>query len=326
MAARLPKAAREYLEQLRTALQELEPDERSRVLRETRNRLATLPRRGRNPQDIIAALGPAETYAANFARVQPEALQVSSGRHFLTRILAWPTFAFALLTAAVLLFAPGASISVMLGFEAFSLADLSFGYVEGADPSWINLSLLPAVLVSLVPGLFSLTPLMIDGKAGIWLQLLGAVVMSAVAVLAGDGIGLFLLPAVVLLWTQVLVPPVLIRNSMGRPGWTWRSVGTVLVVLLGASAVFVGWMGQEPLWLMLLPALLLIPAIGHLMRARWAEIALIACGLGLILYAGIALTLLSVTFLSGALLFIVGHLGLAGNMWNRRSANLLALL
>ena len=325
MAARLPQAARDYLEQLKEALSGLNRAERTAILADTRTRLAKLPRRGRRVEDIYAQLGPVDSYAAKFAKVQPETLKVSSGHRFLTRILAWPIFAFALLTAAILLFAPGAVMSASLDFSAWFSGSLSFGYVVPGDPAWINLSLMPAVLVSLVPALFSLTPLIIQGKAAAWLQLLGAVVMSVVAVLAGAGIGLFLLPAVLLLWSQVLVPPVMMRNAMGRPGWVWRTVGTIVVVAV-LAVVALAILADGPLWALVFPGLLLVPAIGHLLRWRWAEIGLISVGLASIVYAAVALDLITEMFLLGGVLFIVGHLGLAGNMWNRRSANLLALL
>lgn len=326
MAARLPKAARAYLQQLTTALSALDHAERQRIVQDTRVRLATLPGRGRRQQEIIEALGPVDSYAANFAKVEPKALEVSSGNYFLRRILAWPTFGFALLTALVLLCAPGAGFSIALGFDGIGgFGDGYFGYVERADPAWLNLSLMPAVLVALVPALFSLTPLLVQGKGANWLQLLAALVMSTVAVLAGAGIGLFLLPAVILLWSQVLVPPVLMRHSMGRPGSIWRSVGMLVILGIVALAVF-STLREGTWWALVFPVLLLVAALGHAMRWWWAEIALIAIGLGTILYAALLLPAPTELFLTGAIVFIVGHLGLAGNMWSRRSANLLALL
>ena len=322
MAARLPKAAREYLEQLRKALGELSDAERAKILAQTRSRLAGLPRRGRRLEDIIAVLGPVEGYASRFARVEPERLQISSGHEFLVRILTWPTVAFAVLTAAVLLFSPGAPLAASLELDSLGSAGVSFGYIVG---QWPNLQLLPAVLVVLVPAVFALTPMIVQGKPAAWLQVLGALVMTAVAILAGVGVGLLLLPSIVLLWSQVLVPPVMMRNSMGRPGWVWRVVGTA-VALLALLPVVLSLISSGPLWALAIPALLLVPVVGHLLRWRWADIALIAVGLLTIGYAAIAAVLLTPVFLIGSWLFLVGHLGLAGNLWHRRSADLLALL
>ncbi|MGR6899931.1 HAAS signaling domain-containing protein [Glutamicibacter sp. BSL13] len=329
MAARLPKAARQYLDELRQALSGLSAAEREDVLAHTRAQLVRLPRRGRHKQDILDSLGPVQRIAAGFERVEPQELKVSSGFEFLTRILAWPTFAFSLLTAAVLLFAPQAPMSVEvagalgLGFEG----EVSFGCIEARQAgTWFNAELLPAALVALVPALFSLTPLILRDKAAIWLQLLGAVVMSVVSILAGLGIGMFYWPVTVLLYSQAIVPWVLLRSAMGRAGWIWRTIGAVLLLatlLLHGQAVFTLY---HQLWLLVFPAILLLPVFGHFLRWWWADIALIAVGLGVIIYASLAWPVMIYGFIAGGLFFIVGHLGLAGNMWYRRSRDLLALL
>lgn len=327
MAARLPTAARTYLAQLRDALGHLPGSERESILSDTRRRIAKLPGRGRWMPDIIAALGPAEALAGSFEKVEPEALKVRSGYEFLTRILAWPTFAFALLTAAVLLFAPQAGITTSIDTaSSFSDQSVSFGYIEqDGRPGWINTELLPAALVALVPALFSLTPLILRGKASAVLQLFGALVMSAVTVLAGFSIGLFFLPFVILLFSLFLVPPVMMRGAMGRAGWVWRTIGTLLLLAVLAVAAL-GILRATTSWLLLVPALVLVPVLGHLVRWRWAEIALIAVGLAFIIYAALMMPTMIWGFLAGGLFFLVGHLGLAGNMWHRRSASLLALL
>ncbi len=49
-------------------------------------------------------------------------------------------------------------------------------------------------------------------------------------------------------------------------------------------------------------------------------------GLGVIIYASLAWPVMIYGFIAGGLFFIVGHLGLAGSMWHRRSRDLLALL
>ncbi len=329
MKSFLPRAARNYLEQLRRELSFLTEDERAAVLEQTRAQILNLPGKGRRKADLLRLMGEPQAVAAGFSRTEPQELKVSSGRQFLARILAWPIFALSLLTAAMIIFSPGSM--TLLPEHPIGLAEGSWlgsaAGLEQAIGSYI-------LLIAMIPVVFSLLPLVLRGASGFIAALLGALATSAAAVLGFNSLGAFLIPLAVLLWAQVFTPLLMMRGSMARPGPGWLVAAALVLLASVAAATWQGLQGfrGEP-WLVLAPACVLgILALLLPMRWRWANIALIAAGL-LVMAAGCAASLPSMyqaplvwPWLAGAMSFAVGHLALAAGMWHERARNLLALL
>lgn len=339
MKSRLPRAARNYLEQLRRELSHLTEAEISEILSQTRTRINDLPGRGRRTEDLYNALGTAQSMAGNFKRTEPEALKVRSGKEFLSRILAWPILGFALLTAIVVLFAPATSQtgivystgSVVSGINGESA---SFGYVGEPALAAVELQIGAQILwLALVPLALSLIPLILRNRVGMILQILGALLLTAVIVLGGASIGLFFVPVTILLWAQVLAPPIMMRGSMARPGPLWLILGalTVVVILAGACGASLP-LADGKIWPIYAPALVLgVLAILLPARRRALHITLVSLGL-LVISAGLVAALQGLwqvpliwAWLAGGVSFAVGHLALAGGLWNERARNLLAL-
>lgn len=329
MQSHLPRAARNYLEQLRRELSFLSDAERTEILAHTREQISRLPGKGRRKSELLRRLGEPAAVAAGFTPTEPTELKVSSGRQFLTRILAWPIFALSVLTAALL----------VLGSQFVALAEpLSFGYVDGTifgTLAELELSLGSAVMIfAFIPVLFSLLPLVVHGIPGLVLQVIGALATTAACVLGLASLGAFLIPLAILLWAQVFTPLLMMRGSMASPGPVW------LICAAGALLAAIGYTTYRGVrgftgnvWLILAPAVVLaVLALLLPLRRRWAHIALIATGL-LVMVAGFIAALpttyeapLLWPWLAGAMSFAVGHLALAAGMWHERARNLLALL
>lgn len=329
MKSHLPRAARNYIEQLRRELGFLSDAERRQVLEHTREQIRSLPGRGRRRAEIIAALGEPAAMAAGFTRTEPTSLKVRSGKEFLTRILAWPIFALCLLTAAVVILSPSTMTLV---------PERGFGYVEGG---WASMLMQAEqalgsyiLLFALIPVVFSLLPLLLRGPAALIASLIGALAASLISAVGIYSLGAFFIPAAVLLWAQVFTPLLMMRGSMARPGPGWLIAAACV---LAAAVAGTSWLGLQGFtgawWLILAPAALLIVLAALLpLRWRWANISLIAAGL-LVMAAGAAASWntmyqapLIYPWLAGAMSFAVGHLALAAGMWHERARNLLALL
>ena len=320
MSPYLPRAARNYVEQLRRALGHLGESERAQVLADTRNQIRALPGRGRRRSDLVAALGEPAALALKFEHARPEELKVTSGRRFLTRILAWPIFAFALATAGMVLFSPYAPPPAPWLSGGGMLARLE--ELMGAQFAWL----------AFIPVVFSLLPLVLRGVAGTVIQALGALAASAM-VIAGGGFGLQFAPVALLLWAQVFTPLLMMRGSMARPGPSWLVTAAVVLVLLVAWCTWQGLSGFDgPAWLVLSGGgLLVVLAVLLPFRWLWAHVALIISGL-LVIIAGLAAALPAMysaqplwPWLAGGFGFGVGHLSLAADLWHSRARKLLAL-
>ena len=327
MKSYLPRAARNYLEQLRRALDFLSEQERKQVLEQTREEILRLPDGGRRKRELINLLGEPATRARKFERTEPEDLEVRSGKHFLTRILAWPIFALALMTVIVVLFAPPQQALIGTGGIDQYLSSGN-GWLSGLEEA-IGSQL---IWLAFIPVVFSLLPLWLNGAFGMVLQVLGAVAMTAVC-LGGGILSLYFIPVTLLLWAQVFTPLLMMRGSMARPGPAWLATAAVLLIAAIALATYQGlahFAGAA--WLVLAPAVLLA-VLAALLPTRWkaAHIALVVAGL-LVMVAG-AIAALPSTFnavllwpwLAGGVSFAVGHLALAAGMWHDRARKLLAL-
>lgn len=329
MQSHLRRAARNYLEQLRRELGFLSDAERTEILAHTREQISRLPGKGRRKSELLRSLGDPAAVAAGFTRTEPTELKVSSGRQFLTRILAWPIFALSVLTAGLL----------VLGSHFVALVEpLSFGYVGGSmfgALAELELSLGSAVMFfAFIPALFSLLPLVVHGTPGLVLQIVGALATTAACVLGLATLGAFLIPLAVLLWAQAFTPLLMMRGSMARPGPAWLVCAAVALLASIGYTTYRGVQGfSGNVWLILAPAAALaVLALLLPLRRRWANIALIATGL-LVMAAGFIAALpgtfeapLLWPWLAGAMSFAVGHLALAAGMWHERARNLLALL
>jgi len=327
MKSYLPRAARNYLERLRHALDFLSEQERKQVLEQTREEILRLPDGGRRKRELINRLGEPATRARKFERMEPEDLEVRSGKYFLTRILAWPIFALALMTVIVVLFAPPQQGLIgAYGVEKFLSPGngwlAGFEEVVGGQLIWL----------AFIPVVFSLLPLWLDGAVGLVLQILGAVAMTAVC-LGGGILPLYFIPVTLLLWAQVFTPLLMMRGSMARPGPAWLVTAALLLIVAIAVATYQGMTNfAGPAWLVLAPAALLAVLAG-LLPARWktAHIALVSAGL-LVMAAGFIAArpgtynaVLLWPWLAGGLSFAVGHLAVAAGMWHERARKLLAL-
>lgn len=326
MKSRLPRAARKYLDQLRLELGHLSAEERNTIIEQTSAKIRQLPGRGRNQLELFEQLGTPAMRASKFQRTEPEALEVRSGKEFLTRILGWPILGFALLTAVVVYFGPIAS-PLAPGSEG------SFGYVAGSLGELEVLVGAQIIWIALVPVLLAVRGLFVNHVLSTIVGILGALLMSLVVIAGAAGIGLFFLPVTVLLWAQVLSPPVMMRGSMARPGPLWLIGGALLVLATGVWAVSQELHdGDLNPWLIIGPAILL-GALALLLptRLRGAHIALITVGM-LIIAAGLtasftqfeSLALIG-PWVAGGTAFAVGHVALAGNLWHERARRLLAL-
>lgn len=328
MSQNLPRAARNYLEQLRRALDFLSEDERKQVLEQTRDEIKRLPDGGRRKRELISLLGEPAVRAMKFERTEPEDLEVSSGKHFLTRILAWPIFALSLITVVVVLFSPPhdamigpVGLTGWLNSSGGWLAELE--KVMGAQLIW--LAFIPAVL--------SLIPLRISGVTSLILQVIGALLMSAVCISGGSVMAAYFIPVAVLLWAQIFTPLLMMRGSMARPDPGWMITAAVLLTAAVAFTTFQGLQGFEgPVWMILAPAALLV-VLAILLPLRWksAHIALVVTGI-LVIVAGFSASLPSTygavllwPWLAGGLAFAAGHLAVAADLWHERARKLLAL-
>ncbi|WP_313812104.1 HAAS signaling domain-containing protein [Glutamicibacter sp.] len=329
MKSYLPRAARNYLEQLRRELSFLTDAERQEILDHTREQILKLPGKGRRKSDLYRLLGEPQALAAGFARTEPQELKVSSGRQFLSRILAWPIFALAVLTAALIVLSPSSMTLVEPRIT---------GYVEG---SWqgtltqLELNMGSYILLfALIPVVFSLLPLVLRGTLGLIIQLLGALATTAVSLIGVNSLGAFFIPLAVLLWAQVFTPLLMMRGSMASPGPGWLISAAVVLIGAVAATTLLGLrsFSGEP-WLVVAPAaLLVVLAVLLPFRWRWANIGLISAGV-LVMIAGCVASLESMyqaplvwPWLAGSMSFAVGHLALAAGMWHERARNLLALL
>lgn len=317
----MPRAARNYLEQLRRDLNFLSEAERTAVIDATRQEIRQQPGGGRRKRDLHRLLGEPALRARKFERTEPEALEVRSGKHFLARILAWPIFAFALLTLAVILFAPPQDAGFAVGGGPGWLAELEL--VLGAQLIWLVF----------VPVLMSLIGLWLPNIAGTALQVIGAVAMSAVCLAGGGQLALFFIPVTFLLWAQIAAPLLLMRGSMAAPGPAWMICGAVLLIAITGFATYRGLEGFAGAdWMIVAPAALLaVPAL--LLPARWKAVpmALVAAGL-LVMLAGFIASLPAMfsaalvwPWLAGGMGFAIGHLAVAAGMWHERARKLLAL-
>ncbi|UYQ78734.1 hypothetical protein OF385_06225 [Glutamicibacter sp. JL.03c] len=327
MKSYLPRAARNYLEQLRQALDFLSEQERKQVLDQTRGEILRLPGGGRRKRELFGMLGEPATRARKFARTEPEDLEVRSGKHFLTRILAWPIFALALMTVIIVLFAPPQQ--ALIGTESVDqYLSSGNGWLAGLEEA-IGSQL---IWLAFIPVVFSLLPLWLHGGAAMVLQVLGAVAMTAVC-LGGGILSLYFIPVTLLLWAQVFTPLLMMRGSMARPGPAWLATAAVLLIVAIAMATYQGvshFAGAA--WVVLSPAVLLA-VLAALLPTRWrsVHIALVVAGL-LVMAAGFIAALPSSfnavllwPWLAGGLSFAVGHLAVAAGMWNERARKLLAL-
>ncbi|PQZ85851.1 hypothetical protein CQ012_15960 [Arthrobacter sp. MYb214] len=324
----LPRAARNYLEQLRRALDFLSLQERNEVIETTKQEILRLPGGGRRKSDLIRLLGEPASRALKFERHEPEALEVGSGKYFLTRILAWPIFALALLTLMVVLFAPP---------QAALANEQSFGFVAGGVAGLLGqLELLigsQLIWLAFIPVILSLVPLWLPNSAGTTIHIVGAVIMTVICAAGGGQLSLFFIPVTVLLWAQVFTPLLMMRGSMASPGPGWLVCAAVLLILVLGYASYQGLASFSAApWLILAPAALLA-VLAMLLPFRWklAHIALVAAGL-LVMAAGFVAALpgtygavLAWPWLAGSMSFAVGHLALAAGMWHERARKLLAL-
>ncbi|MFJ2618050.1 HAAS signaling domain-containing protein [Glutamicibacter sp. NPDC087344] len=324
-----PRAARNYLEQLRRELSFLSDAERSEIIAHTAEQIAGLPGKGRRKSELLKSLGEPAALAAGFTRTEPTELKVNSGRQFLSRILAWPIFALSVLTAGLL----------VIGSQAVVLVEpVSFGYVEGSIfGMWAELELhmgSAVMLLVFIPVLFSLLPLITHGTFGLVLQVIGAVATTIACVLGLISLGAFLIPLVLLLWAQVFTPLLMMRGSMASPGPTWLICAAVVLLCAIGYTTYRGVHNfSGNVWLILIPALVLaVFALLLPLRRRWAHISLIVAGLA-VMVAGYVAALPSTfatpliwPWLAGTVSFAIGHLALAAGMWHKRAQNLLALL
>lgn len=327
MKTYLPRAARNYVVQLSRALDFLSEQERKQVLEQTREEIDRLPGGGRRKRELISALGEPATRARKFERTEPEDLEVRSGKHFLTRILAWPICALALMTVVVVLFAPpqqelisSQGLGQLLTPVGGWLAALE--EVIGSQLIWL----------AFIPVVFSLLPLWLQGAVGMTLQILGAVVMTAVC-LGGGILPLYFVPVTILLWAQVFTPLLMMRGSMARPGPGWLVTASVILIAALAFTTYQGlasFTGAK--WLVLAPGVVLV-VLAALLPTRWkaAHISLVAAGF-LVMVAGFIAALpgtynalLLWPWLAGGLSFAVGHLAVAAGLWHERARKLLAL-
>jgi hypothetical protein len=328
MKPHLPRAARNYLEQLRRALDFLSEQERREVLEATKQEIFRLPGGGRRKRDLIRLLGEPEARALKFERHEPQALEVGSGKHFLTRILAWPIFALALLAVMVVLFAPP---------QAAQIDEQGFGYIAGSTGGLLaQLELLigsQLIWIAFIPVVISLIPLWLPNIAGTIIQVIGALIMSVICVAGGGQLSLFFIPVTLLLWAQVFTPLLMMRGSMASPGPAWLICAAVLLIAVVGYATVRGLahFSAEP-WLILGPAVVLA-VLALLLPFRWksVHIALVAAGL-LVMVAGFIASLpgtysaaLAWPWLAGGTSFAVGHLAVAAGMWHERARKLLAL-
>ncbi|WP_159611479.1 hypothetical protein [Glutamicibacter sp. JC586] len=328
MSQNLPRAARNYLEQLRRALDFLSENERKQVLEQTREEIRSLPGGGRRKRELMNLLGDPAMRALKFERTEPEELEVSSGNYFLTRILAWPIFALSLLTIVVVLFSPPQDAEVgqqaalsVLGHWGGWLSDLET--LVGSQLIWL----------AFVPAVFSLLPLWTHGATSMVLRVLGAVLMSVVCLSGGSALALYFIPVTILLWAQVFTPLLMMRGSMARPDPGWMITAAIL---LAAAIIFAAVAGLNDFagsgWMIIAPCAVLV-VLGILLPFRWriAHIALVVAGL-LVIVAGYVASLpdaygatLIWPWLAGGLSFAAGHLAVAADMWHDRARKLLAL-
>ncbi|WP_404290552.1 hypothetical protein [Glutamicibacter arilaitensis] len=326
MKSRLPRASRNYVEQLRQELSHLTSAERNKVIEQTRAKIQKLPGRGRKQVELIEQLGTPGMRAAKFQRTEPEALQVRSGKEFLNRILGWPILAFALLTTVVVYFGPIAAPGNSGEWTPFAGADgalARFEAVVGAQVIW----------VAMLPVLLSVLGLYLQNIFSTIIGVLGASAITLVVIAGSAGIGLFFLPITVLLWAQVLTPLIMMRGSMARPGPLWLIAGALLVLATGVWVVSAGLRATELNgWLIIGPASLLgLLAVLLPTRQWWAHVLLVSVGI-LVIAAGLVAAMNSIGALAligpwvfGGVAFAVGHLALAGSLWHERARKLLAL-
>lgn len=328
MSQNLPRAARNYLEQLRRALDFLSETERKQVIEQTREEIRRLPNGGRRKRELMNLLGEPASRALKFERTEPEELEVSSGNYFLTRILAWPIFALSLLTVVVVLLSPPQDAQAWQQVVA-GLPGSVTGWLPGLE------TLIGAQLIWLafVPAVFSLLPLWTSGMTSLILRILGASIMSVVCLSGGSVLAWYFIPVTVLLWAQVFTPLLMMRSSMARPDPGWMITAAVLLVAAIFLTTFVGLEDfSGPAWMIFAPsAVLTVLAILLPFRWRIAHIALVVAGL-LVIVAGFIASLpasyeavLAWPWLAGALSFAAGHLAVAADMWHERARKLLAL-
>ncbi|GAB3621038.1 hypothetical protein GCM10027417_22990 [Glutamicibacter endophyticus] len=314
MKSPLPRASRQFLEQLGRELSFLSREERAQVLAATRKEIRALPGRGRRAEDLAGAFGSPAILAMKFKRTEREELPVRSGREFLLRLLAWPTVGFAVVTALA-----------MFSLERFGASAGELGFAA----LWV-----PPVQLGLLPVVLALVPLVLSGWTAVALQLLGVLGLGLVVVLGGPEAGWFYLPVWLLLGTQILVPQLLMRGSMGRPDGPWRPLALLGLIAVVTSVVIErGWVHiVEQWWTMTACVAMIITGLGVLFRRRWLDILTIACGIAILSavlatpWAGLATGVDAGLWLVGGVGFVIGHLALAGDLWHRRAAQLLASL
>ena len=325
----VPRAARNYLAELSEALDFLTSDEREQILKQTRAQILQLPNKGKRADQLREQLGTPQHVAARFTRMVPQELSVTSGHRALARILAWPIFGFALLTALAMIVHP--SSMKMLPEPVFEFMPAGiFRWLTELE-SVIGSGIM---IIFLWPVLFALLPLAFAQRWVIIVQVVGALGATGLCLAEFNGIGLFFIPVTALLWAQVFTPVLMRRGSMGSPGPGLLIIAVVLLTIVLAYATYRGIVEfSGPVWMILAPVIFVeIIAVLLPWRFGWVPIALMCSAVVLWcggVYASVEATYSSAfiwPWLAGGVVFSVGHLALAAQMWHRRAVNLLALI
>lgn len=292
-----------YLQDLDAALAGIPASAKQSILDDVRAHAEDALETGREPDDVVAALG-SPTAVADSAReelgVQGIANTTDDGTRA-ERILHWAALALAVVTAVLITFLlplyttsenPGVGEGVEESVYATSTLFEALG---------IGIGLLP-----LIPASVTLLPLVLPAGMRSIAGWAAAVIVTIGAVVTGLTLGGFFIPIALLLWSAMLVPIWIRRGRHTVSGRVWRTVAAI-VLFLPALVAFSGLITgslQDPspsIWI----AAIIVTALTVLFACRVRFIDLAIAGLGA------ALMLLGI--FDGGMLILA--LWWAGGLW-----------
>ncbi|WP_449281180.1 DUF1700 domain-containing protein [Leucobacter sp.] len=308
-----------YLRQLETRLEQVPAGPRTAILEDVSAHLDDALEAGRSADEALAALGPVEQVAEQFrteldlvAPVPPDRAgsaasdrtgpaaqdRARANRAFV--LLGWTSVIVALLTSyAIAMLAPVAD-------------PWSGGPADGAVAGTAVLCGAAVIL--------SLLPLLVPRRTRLIAAVTVTVVMTALAALAGEGRGLFLVPLVVTMWAATVVPWRVEHGLDLVRAPLWRIFAGVLIALpallavagVMSGSVALGWPAAAAIALFLLLAVLFACGL------RWAYSATAAAGLALLVLALVdAGMLFLAAWWAGGMLLVVGSTGIAASTIRR---------
>ncbi|GHD45150.1 DUF1700 domain-containing protein [Mycetocola manganoxydans] len=233
-------AIQRYLRALNSELQRVPNASRETIIDDVRAHVADAVDAGREPDEVLAALGSPKDVARDAREqfgISADPSRQDNPADRASRMLHRAAVILAVVTAVFVAF-----ILPSYATEEGGVSSDSTGSTLQTATGLFEQYGLGVALLPLVPALLALLPLL-SGSLRLPVSWLGAVLVTGFSIVAGLSIGGFFVPLALLMWTAVLVPLWIRRGASPVVGRSWRIVGALLMVapaLLGIGGALTG--------------------------------------------------------------------------------------